>query len=111
MPSALVFPLLVLIEHVNLHWLLGVGQCASVRAGAKTVLESPSREPRECWSGGWRMPMSRGLPGLTVGTATLGPFCHLYGMPLAKLWAPPFLYSGSSALLSRPSEPGHPDNR
>ena len=86
MPSALVFPLLVLIEHVNLHWLLGVSQCASVRAGAKTVLESPSREPRECWSGGWRMPMSRGLPGLTVGTghpwAILPPVWHAAGQTL-----------------------------
>lgn len=88
MPCALVVPLLVLVECVNLHWPLNVGQCA---------VWGPKQRP--CWSrqGGalgkagtdaeGRTGVA-GTPTLLLPLATLGPFHHpgAEGTLASPLW-------------------------
>ena len=53
MPSPLDVPLLVLVEHVNLHWSLSVSQCATWELGQ-----------RPCWSR-WKGVRGKGPAGVT----------------------------------------------
>ena len=78
MPSPLDVPLLVLVEHVNLHWSLSVSQCATWELGqrpcwsrwkgveAKALLESLEGGPRQrpCWSH-WKGVRGKGPAGVT----------------------------------------------
>ena len=80
MPGSLVVPLLVLIKHVNLHWLLGVSQPAAQGLGGGPVEVTGKAEA-------------------DVGGRLASP------LPLAGLWSPPVLSSCSLLLFSRPGEP------
>ena len=84
MPGSLVVPLLVLIKHVNLHWLLGVSQPAAQGLGGGPVEVTGKAEAD--------------VGGRLASPLPLG--------ALAGLWSPPALSSCSPLLFSRPGEPG-----
>lgn len=110
MPGAPVVPLPVLVECVNLHPPPGVGHRAARGPGQRPRRSRPGRGSGEGGSRGERTPTSGGLPGLTASAgrpgAALPPSWPAAG---PELWPPPFLASGSSALLSRPGEAGRPE--
>ena len=90
MPGALVIPLPVLLECINLHLPQGVGQSAAWGGGLdKCSTESLERGSREGGSWGRRMPLRGGLPSLTV---TYGhPRVILLPAWQAELWPLPFI--------------------
>ena len=110
MPGAPVVPLPVLVERVNLHPPPGVGHRAARGPGQRPRRSRPGKGSGEGGSRGERTPTSGGLPGLTAAAgcpgAALPPAWPAAG---PELWPPPFLASGSSALLSRPGKPGRPE--
>ena len=74
MPGALVVSLLFRLEHWNLHWPLGVGQCVA-RMEAKALLEWPGRGSGESWSWCWRTPRMGGTAASSLPLAAQEPSC------------------------------------
>ena len=84
-PGVLVDPLLVLVEHVNLHWALSVSQRASWELG--------QRPCRSRWEGvlskaaarSWRTPRNWRLPSLTAAAGCPSGGSHASSGPVLCL--------------------------